>query len=100
MNLLKFILVDSVPNTGKNIIYNGHFYKKWIRGWSTWKSVTFSFHGQDTCRGADKEGKKDGDGTISYVVTGKHSYLEESSKALYSYVNDTAGLPQLHGFIR
>ena len=43
--------------------------------------------------GPIKKAKEDGDGTISYVVTGKHSYLEESSKALYSYVNDTAGLP-------
>lgn len=40
-----------------------------------------------------KKAKEEGDGTISYVLTGKHSYLEQSSKALYSYVNDTAGLP-------
>ncbi len=43
--------------------------------------------------GPIKKATEEGDGTISYVLTGKHSYLEQSSKALYSYVNDTAGLP-------
>ena len=35
---------------------------------------------------------KDGGGSISYIVSAKNSYLQETSKALYSYV-DTAGLP-------
>jgi hypothetical protein len=30
--------------------------------------------------------------SISYIVTGKHSYIDETSKVLYSYI-DTAGLP-------
>jgi hypothetical protein len=36
--------------------------------------------------------KKPGDGSITYVLTGKRSYLAESSKLFYSYI-DTAGLP-------
>lgn len=39
-----------------------------------------------------KQKEDDGGGSVSYVVTGKHSYLNESSKLLYSYI-DTAGLP-------
>ena len=43
--------------------------------------------------GPIKKANEDGDGSISYILTGKHSYLEQSSKSLYKYVNDTAGLP-------
>jgi len=43
--------------------------------------------------GPIKKAVEDGDGSISYILTGKHSYLEQSSKTLYSYVNDTIGLP-------
>ena len=35
---------------------------------------------------------EDGGATVSYVVSGKTSYLEQTSKLLYSYI-DTAGLP-------
>ncbi len=35
---------------------------------------------------------EDGSSSISYVFSGKTSYLEQSSKLLYSYI-DTAGLP-------
>jgi len=38
--------------------------------------------------------KKEGDGSISFILTGKHSYLDETSKALYSYIDTTGeGLP-------
>lgn len=39
-----------------------------------------------------KKPKNPGDGSISYILTGKRSYLAESSKIFYSYI-DTAGLP-------
>lgn len=39
-----------------------------------------------------KKPKEAGDGSITYVLAGKTSYLEQSSKILYSYI-DTAGLP-------
>lgn len=39
-----------------------------------------------------KKPKNPGDGSITYVLTGKRSYLAESSKIFYSYI-DTAGLP-------
>lgn len=39
-----------------------------------------------------KKPKEPGDGSITYVLTGKRSYLAESSKLFYSYI-DTAGLP-------
>ncbi|MDQ3050515.1 MAG: TonB-dependent receptor [Bacteroidota bacterium] len=39
-----------------------------------------------------KKAKKEGDGDISFVLSGKTSYLDKSSKAFYSYV-DEEGLP-------
>lgn len=42
--------------------------------------------------GPIKRAKSDKDGSISYIVSGKSSYLEQTSPLLYSYV-DTAGLP-------
>lgn len=42
--------------------------------------------------GPIKKAKDENDGTISFVMSAKHSYLEQTSKYLYSYV-DTAGLP-------
>ncbi|HMT28776.1 MAG TPA: TonB-dependent receptor [Bacteroidia bacterium] len=39
-----------------------------------------------------KKAKKEGDGDISFVLSGKTSYLDKSSKAFYSYV-DEDGLP-------
>lgn len=41
-----------------------------------------------------KKPKKEGDGSISYILTAKHSYLDETSKALYPYIDTTGeGLP-------
>lgn len=45
-----------------------------------------------TLEGPIKKLKEDGGSTISYVLSGKTSYLEKTSKLFYSYV-DTAGLP-------
>ncbi len=45
-----------------------------------------------TLEGPIKKMKEGGNSTISYVLSGKTSYLEKTSKVLYSYV-DTAGLP-------
>lgn len=39
-----------------------------------------------------KRAKERGDGTVSYLFSGKTSYLEQTSKSLYSYV-DSTGLP-------
>ena len=41
-----------------------------------------------------KKPAKEGDGSISYILTGKHSYLDETSKVLYPYIDTTGeGLP-------
>lgn len=45
-----------------------------------------------TLEGPIKKLKDNGGSTISYVLSGKTSYLEQTSKLFYSYV-DTAGLP-------
>lgn len=37
--------------------------------------------------------KEDRGGTLTYLVSGKTSYLEHTSKVLYPYVNDGGGLP-------
>ncbi len=37
--------------------------------------------------------KEDRGGTLTYLVSGKTSYLEQTSKVLYPYINDGAGLP-------
>ncbi len=42
--------------------------------------------------GPIKKAKTDNEGSSSFVFSAKHSYLEQTSKYLYSYV-DTAGLP-------
>ena len=42
--------------------------------------------------GPIKKLTEDGGATVSYVFSGKTSYLEQTSKLLYSYI-DTAGLP-------
>ncbi len=36
--------------------------------------------------------KEDSDGSVSFILTAKNSYLKESSKIFYNYI-DTAGLP-------
>ncbi len=50
------------------------------------------FGSKITLEGPIKKMKEDGGATISYVFSGKTSYLEKTSKLFYSYV-DTAGLP-------
>jgi hypothetical protein len=41
-----------------------------------------------------KKRKEDGGGSISYILTGKHSYLDQTSKVLYPYIDTTGeGLP-------
>jgi len=41
-----------------------------------------------------KKRTEDNGGSISYILTGKHSYLDESSKILYPYIDTTGeGLP-------
>lgn len=42
--------------------------------------------------GPIKEAKTEGDGTSSYIISAKHSYLDQSSQSLYSYINED-GLP-------
>ncbi|MFT4545274.1 MAG: hypothetical protein ACI9EQ_001745 [Bacteroidia bacterium] len=37
--------------------------------------------------------KEDRGGALTYLVSGKTSYLEHTSKVLYPYINDGAGLP-------
>ena len=36
---------------------------------------------------------KEGKSSLSYILSGKTSFLEQSSKYLYKYINDGAGLP-------
>lgn len=36
---------------------------------------------------------KEGKSSLSYILSGKTSYLEQSSKLFYTYINDGAGLP-------
>ena len=36
---------------------------------------------------------KEGEGGISYLISARHAYLNQTSKTLYPYVNDTLGLP-------
>jgi len=42
--------------------------------------------------GPIKKQKEDGEGSASFIISAKNSYLKETSKALYNYI-DTAGLP-------
>lgn len=37
--------------------------------------------------------KKEGNASMSYLVSGRTSYLAQSSKLLYKYINDSEGLP-------
>jgi hypothetical protein len=50
------------------------------------------FGAKGLLEGPIKKAKNDNDGTISYIFSAKTSYLEQSSKIFYPYV-DTAGLP-------
>ena len=54
---------------------------------------TSPFQSKALLEGPIKKLKDDGGGSISYLFTGKHSYIDQTSKTLYSYVNDTTGLP-------
>lgn len=54
-------------------------------------SVT-PFGAKGLLEGPLKKAKDENDGSISYVFSSKTSYLEQSSKLFYSYI-DTAGLP-------
>lgn len=52
-----------------------------------------TFAGKATLEGPISSTKnEDGIGNVSYVFSAKHSYLNESSKVFYSYI-DSAGLP-------
>lgn len=54
-------------------------------------SVT-PFGAKTLLEGPIKKAKNDNDGTISFIASAKHSYLEQTSQQLYTYV-DSAGLP-------
>lgn len=51
-----------------------------------------TFMAKALLEGPLKKAKSENDGSMSFVLSAKHSYLEQSSKFLYSYI-DTAGLP-------
>lgn len=51
-----------------------------------------TFMAKALLEGPLKKAKSDSDGSSSFILTAKHSYLEQSSKYLYKYI-DTAGLP-------
>ncbi|MFA6798387.1 MAG: TonB-dependent receptor, partial [Bacteroidales bacterium] len=51
-----------------------------------------TFMAKALLEGPIKKAKSEDDGSISFVLSAKHSYLEQTSKYIYSYV-DTAGLP-------
>ena len=56
------------------------------------KLTASTFMAKALIEGPIKKAKTDNDGSSSFVFSAKHSYLEQTSKYLYSYV-DTAGLP-------
>lgn len=62
--------------------------KKRIAG----KVSSSTFMSKVLIEGPLKKAKTENDGSASFILSAKHSYLEQSSKYLYSYV-DTAGLP-------
>lgn len=47
------------------------------------------FQSKVLLEGPIKKLSDDGGGSISYLLTGKHSYLDESSKIFYNYATDT-----------
>ncbi|MCD6332982.1 MAG: carboxypeptidase-like regulatory domain-containing protein, partial [Bacteroidales bacterium] len=51
-----------------------------------------TFMAKALLEGPIKKAKNENDGSVSFLVSAKHSYLEQSSKFFYSYI-DTAGLP-------
>jgi len=56
------------------------------------KFSTSTFLAKGLLEGPIKKAKSSDDGSISFLLTAKHSFLEQSSKIFYSYI-DTAGLP-------
>jgi len=62
--------------------------KKRIAG----KVSSSTFMSKILVEGPIRKAKTDSDGSSSFILSAKHSYLEHTSKYLYSYV-DTAGLP-------
>lgn len=50
------------------------------------------FQSKVLLEGPIKKLSEDGGTSASFILTGKHSYINETSKTLYSYI-DTAGLP-------
>lgn len=50
------------------------------------------FQAKALLEGPLKKAKNEKDGSISYILSAKHSYLDETSKSVYSYI-DTLGLP-------
>jgi len=51
-----------------------------------------TFMAKALLEGPLKKPKNEGDGSASFILTAKHSFLEQSSKLFYSYI-DTSGLP-------
>jgi hypothetical protein len=51
-----------------------------------------TFMAKALLEGPIKKAKTDADGSSSFILTAKHSFLEQSSKYLYKYI-DSAGLP-------
>jgi len=58
----------------------------------TGKISTSTFGSKLLIEGPLQKAKENSDGSISYILSGKTSYLEQSSKYLYTYI-DTGGLP-------
>ncbi len=56
------------------------------------KVSTSTFMAKVLLEGPLKKAKADSDGSSSFILTAKHSFLEQSSKFLYKYI-DSAGLP-------
>lgn len=52
-----------------------------------------TFGAKVSVEGPLKKQKTDDDGSITYLISAKTSYLEQSSKVFYPYVNDGEGLP-------
>lgn len=51
------------------------------------------FQGRFLLEGPIKKMEEAGAGSISFVLSGKSSYLDQTSKSIYSYASDSLGLP-------
>jgi hypothetical protein len=56
------------------------------------KFSTSTFMAKALIEGPIRKAKSENDGSSSFILTAKHSFLEQSSKYLYKYI-DSAGLP-------